>query len=43
MTSPGGTTSEALYQLEKGGFRTAISRAVFAAYRRAELLGRKKD
>ena len=29
VTSPGGTSAEALYYLEKAGFRTAISRAVF--------------
>jgi pyrroline-5-carboxylate reductase len=34
VTSPGGTTAEALYELEKGGFRTAISKAVWAAYQR---------
>ncbi len=39
VTSPGGTTAEALYYLEKAGFRTAISRAVWAAYQRSVLLG----
>jgi pyrroline-5-carboxylate reductase len=39
VTSPGGTTAEALYYLEKAGFRTAISRAVWAAYQRSTLLG----
>jgi len=39
VTSPGGTTAEALYYLEKAGFRTAISRAVWAAYQRSALLG----
>ena len=34
VTSPGGTTAEALYELEKGGFRTAISKAIWAAYQR---------
>ena len=34
VTSPGGTTAEALYELEKGGFRTALSKAVWAAYQR---------
>lgn len=34
VTSPGGTTAEALYELEKGGFRTAVSKAVWAAYQR---------
>lgn len=39
VTSPGGTTAEALYYLEKAGFRTAISRAVWAAYQRSAALG----
>lgn len=39
VTSPGGTTAEALYRLEKGGLRAAISRAVAAAYEKAKLLG----
>ncbi|MBP1703313.1 MAG: pyrroline-5-carboxylate reductase [Chloroflexi bacterium] len=40
VTSPGGTTATALYYLEKAGFRTAISRAVWAAYERSIELGR---
>lgn len=40
VTSPGGTTAEALYHLEKGGFRTVLSRAVWAAFVRSEQLGR---
>ena len=39
VTSPGGTSAAALYYLEKAGFRTAISRAVWAAYERARELG----
>ena len=39
VTSPGGTTADALYQLEKGGFRTIISKAVFAAYQKSRFLG----
>jgi len=39
VTSPGGTSAEALYYLEKAGFRTAISRAVWAAYERSVALG----
>jgi pyrroline-5-carboxylate reductase len=39
VTSPGGTSAEALYYLEKAGFRTAISRAVWAAYQRSLELG----
>ncbi|MGC9469024.1 MAG: pyrroline-5-carboxylate reductase [Anaerolineae bacterium] len=40
VTSPGGTTAEALYHLDKGGFRTVLSRAIWAAYVRSEQLGR---
>jgi pyrroline-5-carboxylate reductase len=39
VTSPGGTTAQALYYLEKAGFRTAISRAIWAAYERSRELG----
>lgn len=39
VTSPGGTTAEALYQLEKGGVRTVLSRAVWAAYQKTKILG----
>lgn len=39
MTSPGGTTASALYELERGGFRTVVADAVWAAYRRALELG----
>ncbi len=39
VTSPGGTSAEALYYLEKAGFRTAISRAIWAAYERSSALG----
>ncbi len=39
VTSPGGTTAEALYYLEKAGFRATISRAVWAAYLRSAALG----
>lgn len=35
VTSPGGTTAEAMYHLEKAGFRPALSRAVWAAYQRS--------
>lgn len=42
VTSPGGTTAAALYQLEKGGFRTVISNAIFAAYQRSIELGAEK-
>ncbi|MBN1876341.1 MAG: pyrroline-5-carboxylate reductase [Anaerolineae bacterium] len=43
VTSPGGTTAEALYHLEKGGFRTVLSRAIWAAYVRANQLGKNTD
>lgn len=39
VTSPGGTSAEALYQLEKGGMRTVVSRAIWAAYQRSVSLG----
>ena len=39
VTSPGGTTAEAVLMLEKEGFRSAIINAVIAAYRKAVLLG----
>ncbi len=43
VTSPGGTTAEALYQLEKGGLRTVISKAIWAAYQRSKSLGELAD
>jgi len=42
VTSPGGTTAAALYYLEKAGFRTALSRAIWAAYERSTQLGQGK-
>ncbi|TMC60735.1 MAG: pyrroline-5-carboxylate reductase [Chloroflexi bacterium] len=42
VTSPGGTSAEALYYLDKAGFRTALSRAIWAGYQRAVQLGRGK-
>jgi pyrroline-5-carboxylate reductase len=39
VTSPGGTTAEALYQMEKGGMRTILSKAVFQAYQKSKFLG----
>lgn len=43
VTSPGGTTAEALQVLEEGGFRGLVGRAVMAAYRRARALGEAKS
>jgi len=40
VTSPGGTTAEAIYHMEKGGLRTVISRGIWAAYQRSIALGR---
>ncbi len=40
VTSPAGTTAAAVYYLEKAGFRTAISRAIWAAYERSQELGK---
>ncbi len=42
VTSPGGTSAEALYYLEKAGFRTALSRAIWAAYQRSLELGKEQ-
>jgi pyrroline-5-carboxylate reductase len=41
VTSPGGTTASALYALDRGGFRTVVADAIWAAYRRALELGGK--
>jgi len=43
VTSPGGTSAEAIYELEKGGLRTVISDAVHAAYRRSVELGNEQE
>jgi len=40
VTSPGGTSATAIYYLEKMGFRTAISRAIWAAFTRSQELGK---
>lgn len=41
VTSPGGTSAEALYHLERAGFRTAIADAVMAAFQRSVELGKQ--
>jgi pyrroline-5-carboxylate reductase len=40
VTSPGGTTTEGLLQLEAGGLRSALLLAVSAAYDKAKTLGK---
>ena len=40
VTSPGGTSADAIYQMEKGTLRTVLSKAVYAAYTRAAALGK---
>ncbi len=39
VTSPGGTTAEALTELDKGGFANLVAKAVNAAYNKAKRLG----
>jgi pyrroline-5-carboxylate reductase len=39
VTSPGGTTTEGLLQLENGGLRSLLLQAVIAAYNKAKALG----
>lgn len=39
VTSPNGTTAEAIYELEKGSMRTVFSKAVYAAFQKATILG----
>src|SRR6476660_4150075 len=41
VTSPGGTSAEAIYQMEKGSLRTIYSRAVYADYQRTQTLARE--
>jgi pyrroline-5-carboxylate reductase len=43
VTSPGGTSAEAIYQMEKGGLRTVFSRAVYAAYMRTQSLAEEQS
>jgi pyrroline-5-carboxylate reductase len=39
VTSPGGTTAEAIAVFEKGGFTPLIEKAITAAYEKAKTLG----
>jgi pyrroline-5-carboxylate reductase len=43
VTSPGGTTAEALFQMEKGNFRSIILEAITAAYNKARSLSRSPE
>jgi pyrroline-5-carboxylate reductase len=43
VTSPGGTSAAAIYELEKGRMRTVLSDAVWAAYRRTLELGEQLE
>lgn len=39
VTSPSGTTASAIYELENGGFHTAVKDAMWACYRRSLEMG----
>lgn len=41
VTSPGGTTASAVYEMERGGLRTVMADAIWSAYRRAQELGQQ--
>jgi len=43
VTSPGGTSAAAIYELERGRIRTVLSDAVWAAYRRTLELGERLE
>lgn len=43
VTSPGGTTADALYHLEKGGLRTMLSKAVHAAFVKSQRLSQLSE
>ncbi len=43
VTSPGGTTAEAIYQLDEGGLRATLSKAIWAAYKKSKLIGSLED
>lgn len=40
VTSPGGTTAEALLEMERGGLRATLANAVLAAYEKSKRLGK---
>jgi pyrroline-5-carboxylate reductase len=42
VTSPGGTSAEAIYQMEKGSLRTIYSKAVYAAFQRTQELAKNE-
>lgn len=39
VTSPGGTTASAIYELERGGLRPLVNDAIWACYRRSLEMG----
>ena len=41
VTSPGGTTAEGLLQLDEGGLRALLTRAIIASYEKTKALGKK--
>lgn len=43
VTSPGGTSAAAIYELERGTMRTVLSRAVYAAFQRTRALGAEAE
>lgn len=43
VTSPGGTSAEAIYQMEKGALRTVLSKSVYAAYQRTQTLAVEQE
>ncbi len=43
VTSPGGTSAEAIYQMEKGGLRTVLSKSVYAAFQRTQTLAAEQE
>ncbi len=43
VTSPGGTSAAALYELEKGSLRTVLSKAIWAAYEQSKSLSEERS